>query len=254
MKSLTLCQEDLFRYTYSNNLDANRLNWGYQPILREDLFDSVEQKAIKNFVEKWTSAIDEAILKGVSEDMAYSKPTSTTATAKYNTRPNKEDYEIKDFEIIVPNKVVKVNFTDGTFEKMVCHEDDMFDLKWCMFVAIAKKLYKNRYTCDGIEYKARELTYLKSTVKMVDKVMKDYNKKIKEEEKAKRIEEAKKSAKENKKRKHAKYIKRRDVKRQKERDEEMRQKFEYDVAVHVEAAKRIKHEELVQACFDNKHK
>ena len=141
-------------------------------------------------------------------------------------------------------KVTKVFFVDGTSMKMVCQEEDTFNLRKCLFIAIAKKLYKDRYTWEGIEHKATELSYLKSATKVVDKALKDYNNKIKEAEKeAKKIADKKRAA-ENQKRKHAEYVKRRDERRHKEKDEQERQKFEYDVAVQVEAARRIKEEEV----------
>ena len=92
--------------------------------------------------------------------------------------------DIFNINVIVPNKVVEIEFYDGK-EKMVCHEDDTFDLRKCCFIAIAKHLYKKEYTQEGIEYMATQLTYQKKYVKIVDKALKDY--KRKEEEKAEKI-------------------------------------------------------------------
>lgn len=92
--------------------------------------------------------------------------------------------DIFDISVIVPNKVVEIEFYD-TKEKMVCHEDDAFDLRKCCFIAIAKHLYKKEYTQEGIEYMATQLIYQKKYVKIVDKALKDY--KRKEEEKAEKI-------------------------------------------------------------------
>ena len=102
---------------------------------------------------------------------------------------NKDD--IFNINIIVPDKVVEIEFCDGK-EKMVCHEDDTFDLRKCCFIAIAKHLYKKEYTQEGIEYMATQLTYQKKYVKIVDKALKEYNKKMKEEEKRVRKEEEEK--------------------------------------------------------------
>ena len=85
--------------------------------------------------------------------------------------------KIIDINVIVPNKVVEVTFADGKKEKMVCHEEDTFDLRNCLFIAIAKHLYKKEYTFEGIEWKAFELTYLKKYVKIVDFALKAYDKK-----------------------------------------------------------------------------
>lgn len=92
--------------------------------------------------------------------------------------------DIFSINIIVPDKVVEIEFCEGK-EKMVCHEDDTFDLRKCCFIAIAKHLYKKEYTQEGIEHMAAQLTYQKKYVKIVDKALKDYKKK--EEEKAEKI-------------------------------------------------------------------
>ena len=104
---------------------------------------------------------------------------SFTTTERINIKEN-----ILDINVIVPDKVVEIEFCDGK-EKMVCHEDDTFDLRKCCFIAIAKHLYKKEYTQEGIEYMATQLTYQKKYVKIVDKALKDY--KRKEEEKAEKI-------------------------------------------------------------------
>ena len=92
--------------------------------------------------------------------------------------------DIFNINVIVPDKVVEIEFFDGK-EKMVCHEDDTFDLRKCCFIAIAKHLYKKEYTQEGIEHMATQLTYQKKYVKIVDKALKDYKKK--EEEKVEKI-------------------------------------------------------------------
>ena len=92
--------------------------------------------------------------------------------------------DIFNINVIVPDKVVEIEFYDGK-EKMVCHKDDTFDLRKCCFIAIAKHLYKTEYTQEGIEHMATQLTYQKKYVKIVDKALKYYKKK--EEEKAEKI-------------------------------------------------------------------
>lgn len=84
---------------------------------------------------------------------------------------------ITDINVIVPNKVVEVSFADDKKEKMVCHEEDTYNLRNCLFIAIAKHLYKKNYTPEGIEWKAFELTHLKKYVKIVDSALKKYEQK-----------------------------------------------------------------------------
>ena len=99
--------------------------------------------------------------------------------------------DIFDINVIVPDKVVEIEFYDG-IEKMVCHKDDAFDLRKCCFIAIAKHLYKKEYTQEGIEHLAAQLTYQKKYVKIVDKALKEYKRKEKEKEKKIREEEEEK--------------------------------------------------------------
>jgi len=47
---------------------------------------------------------------------------------------------IADVKIIVPNKVIKVFFADGSFEKSVCDEEDTFSLEAGINVCIMKKI------------------------------------------------------------------------------------------------------------------
>lgn len=57
----------------------------------------------------------------------------------YNNIINKK-IDIKDIEILVPNKVVKVIFNDDTFEKAICMDCDVFNLKDAVTVCLAKKI------------------------------------------------------------------------------------------------------------------
>lgn len=116
---------------------------------------------------------------------------------------------IKDINVIVPNKVVEITFCDNEKEKMVCHEEDTFDLRRCCFIAIAKHLYKEEYTYEGIEYMAEQLMYQKEYVKTVDKALKGYKKKLADKEKAEKDEAEKKAIRERQAEKKRKYKARR---------------------------------------------
>lgn len=145
----------------------------------------------------------------------------------YKNLINKEEKEnmITDVKILAPNKVVEVFFEDGGKEKMICHEEDTFDLRNCLFIAIAKHLYKSEYTLEGIEYKANELKYLKKYVKIVDSALKAYSKKEEEKKKQKEAEEAAKALAKRKKEKLAKYKEKRKEKWRKERIKEMTEAY-----------------------------
>lgn len=81
--------------------------------------------------------------------------------------------KIKDVEIIVPNKVVKVVFEDDTFEKAICHEDDKFSLETAITICIAKHMLGGSAKFNNI----------------LSKGVKLYNNKIKAEEEAKKKQE-----------------------------------------------------------------
>ena len=116
---------------------------------------------------------------------------------------------IEDINVIVPDKVVEITFGNDQTEKMVCHEDDTFDLRKCCFIAIAKHLYKKEYTQEGIEYMATQLTYQKKYVKIVDKALKDYWKKEEEKEKKIRDEREREKIQERQREKRCRYKERR---------------------------------------------
>lgn len=100
--------------------------------------------------------------------------------------------KISSYEILARNKVIRVSFSDATQEKVICDDKDKFDLQRGLFVALSKKMYKDKYTLEGIEHMATELSYQKKYVKMVNKVIKDHNKKLIEEENKKHEEELQK--------------------------------------------------------------
>ena len=132
---------------------------------------------------------------------------------KLNIAPELKE-TIADVEIIVPDKVVEVTFDDGLKEKMILHKEDTFNLRNCLFIAIAKHLYKKEFTLEGLEWKAFELTHLKKYVKIVDTALKNYERKQKE---IAMLEEKRKADQERLERKRAKrqaYKERRAAKRE----------------------------------------
>ena len=120
---------------------------------------------------------------------------------------------IKDYQILCPGKVVRVDFADNTSEKMVLKDPDVFDIHRCLFIAIAKHLYKDTFTPEGIEYKATLLSYEKKYAKIVDSAIKNHEKK--EKEKLLKLQKEKEE-KERIKRKRAKNLKRKEQLHKKE--------------------------------------
>ena len=75
-----------------------------------------------------------------------------------------KDFKIKDYKVY-EDKVVIVEFEDGTTEKAVCNEDDNFDLARAIEIAVLKFLFKD-------EYRAMRKTAM-NQIKAVDKARED---------------------------------------------------------------------------------
>ena len=239
--STRISEYDLFSYAPNAIKPEWRNSVSLQDLTADNTYytNTTITEAIKAITEHWNDNIS-ATLK---EEIMMANMNATYGMTINGSNVNAiyvNPCEIKGFEIVVPDKVIKVLFADGEVMKIVCHEDDTFDLRRGLFVAIAKKKYKEKYTWEGIEMMATKMAYTKEYVKIVDSAIKQYNtaQKLIAEQKAK--EEEKERIAKNKKRKHDAYLKRRDERRQKEIDEKNRQQFEYDVAVQVEAARRIR--------------
>lgn len=82
---------------------------------------------------------------------------------------------IREYEIIVPEKVMKITFMDGSTEKTVLKKGDTFSVEAGLRIAIAKHVGRRDYNLAGIENLANRLSYLKCIDKMISKVMREYN-------------------------------------------------------------------------------
>lgn len=122
-----------------------------------------EQLAYTIFNEPYTSKI-------------YVGKNSCTITAQ---DPN----SIIDIKEIVENKVTEVMFGDGHTEKMVLQDPDIFCMEDCLYIALAKRLYKKTFTFDGIEKAANDMKYIKYYNRLVHDGLKLWKniKKYKEE-------------------------------------------------------------------------
>lgn len=127
------------------------------------------------------------------------KIKSYTVTTSNGSMIIEYNYEPKIVDINVYGhdkpKVVEVEFKykyDTTKIKSICCDEDEFDLKKGVYIAMSKLLYGDEYTTEGIEEKAHELSLKKDNEKMVNKAIKDYYKKLKEKEEDKKKKEEEK--------------------------------------------------------------
>lgn len=122
----------------------------------------------------------------------------------YNSFFKKCFYPNKFEDVIeyVPNKVYKFIFNDGTNIKTVCDDSDTFNLEYAFYLALAKKIYSDKYTFEGILKKVEDMKYEKDYIKTVKegiKLFKDKKKKEAEERKKEMIKKHQKERYINKK-------------------------------------------------------
>ena len=98
-------------------------------------------------------------LNTIADRLSYDKEDQVNQRRDENK--NRGNAIINIIEI-VPNKVAKVVFYDGTIEKVVCDEDDTFSLEMAITIRMAKKLYGgtaayNKAVRDGMKIYKRML-------------------------------------------------------------------------------------------------
>lgn len=146
----------------------------------------------------------------------------------------RKKYFIRDIDVIVPEKVVEISFSDGKKEKMVCSNEDKFDLERCCYLALSKHFYRNDMTIEGIEYMADIIPFYKDWAKCVRNALKNYEQK----EKLKAELEADKKEKERiAERKRQKKIAYKQRKAERER-EQLEAEREEMISIITEAVKR----------------
>ena len=70
----------------------------------------------------------------------FNLPNGMQMICMHGEKPNIFLPKIKYVNIIVSNKVVEVTFSDGTKEKAVCKEPDIFSLEIAISICISKKI------------------------------------------------------------------------------------------------------------------
>lgn len=113
-------------------------------------------------------------------------------------------------EMLVPNKVMRFTFSDGTQIKTICHDEDMFDLRYAFLLAFAKRYFKGLYTREGFEKYAHYMGLIKywdrkakEGIQLFKKQEKERTLKLKEEKEraAARKRQAEKKARKKRERK-----------------------------------------------------
>lgn len=97
------------------------------------------------------------------------------------------------------------------YEKMVCSDEDTFDLERCCYLALAKHFYREDYTMEGIEWLATyHLPFLKDWNICVKNALKNFYRKEEEKRKEEEDQKEKERIAERKRQKKIAYKKRRE--------------------------------------------
>lgn len=171
--------DEMFESNYSitDKMCGDLLNYSYT--------------SMKNKVDKLSKEIEE--MKKETKPMQPKQKTKRERLeekiAKY-----KVDSGIDSIEVIVPNKVVKIKmdpiFSHWKLEyKMVCDDQDIFSMERALYLAYAKNECCGKYTSEGIEAYADQISMEKKFVAKVKAAMNLYEnqeelKKLDEEEAA----------------------------------------------------------------------
>lgn len=128
------------------------------------------------------------------------------------------NFNIKEVNILVPNKVVEVVFEDGTKEKAVCQEPDVFSFEMAIGICISKKIMGGSSAYNNA---------IRKGVKIYEK-----------QEKAKAEEEKRKVAAERKRKKR---IEKKQKKAELKKDAEKREKIEIQREAYIQAMEYMEH-------------
>lgn len=80
--------------------------------------------------------------------------------------------EVESIEEIVPGSVTRINFDDGTSQKIVLRENDIFDIEMALYYAYAKRYYKllkEECVYDGLDNLVGFMSMKKIWRKKIDK-------------------------------------------------------------------------------------
>ena len=91
------------------------------------------------------------------------KPDTSVKLFNINTK-------VKDVNVIVSNKVVEVLFADGTKEKAVCREPDVFSLEQAIAICIGKKIMGGSSAYNNAIKRGLKVYEDKITKKALDKL------------------------------------------------------------------------------------
>lgn len=167
--------------------DSNGFYWCDEMFEPLDPFDNALDEMMKK-INQYDKEIEE-MKKETKPKQKTKRERLEEKIAKYQA-----DSGIESVEIVVMNKVIKIKMDDMSSHwkseyKMVCDDQDVFSLERAIYLAYAKDECHGKYTSEGIEAYADQISMEKKFVTKVKAAMNLYEnqeelKKLDEEEAA----------------------------------------------------------------------
>ena len=136
----------------------------------------------------------------IKPNTIYANGTDLTSFFKtYQEKEKKNDIYFKKIIERNPNRVYEFIFQDNTHIKTICAEEDLnsFSLEYAFFLALAKYLYNEEYTFEGVINKSYELMTQKKYIKIVNKGIKVFKTEQKQKEELEKKERKNKEIQKN---------------------------------------------------------
>lgn len=155
--------------------DANNFYWCDEMFEPYDKLDNALDEMMKK-INQYDKEIEKMKkeTKPIQPKQKTKRERLEEKIAKYQT-----DSGIESVEIVVMNKVIKIKMDDifshwKSEYKMVCDDQDVFSLERAIYLAYAKDECRGKYTPEGIEAYADQITMEKKFVARVKAAMKLY--------------------------------------------------------------------------------
>lgn len=206
----------------------------FEPVSHEDEMDTIvySRKELQKFVDDLNKITIPVELDTISKDLK--KENEKMENDKEMTHREKLEQRldecrnnsiVKSVEVIVPNKVVKVEIDScyGLEEyKLVCDPQDTFSIERAIILALVRSYYSD-LTIEGVEHEADEFKFYKSNMEDLKNAMKVYKAQLALKEYDEKEKAEQERIRENKKRKKIAQKKRRAARLAEEKLKEQKQ-------------------------------
>ena len=164
-----------------NNNTSNTINVGCIPLNTSNRTNIVGYNGTITTTNTAIDGLQDLVVNEVLFAAHPLKCNSNISPIVENNVINNNSNFIKELNVLVPNKVIELIFKDGTKTKVVCQEPDIFSWEAAIGICVAKKVMGGSSKFNN----------------KVNKLVRDYNLKIKKQEE-KKLEEERKKAKKQK--------------------------------------------------------